>query len=119
MEGSHGYFVRIYDDKVVFMGRDFVNGKFMPSAMFVVKLNGITVPKTEYSLKKDSDVINLSAKSDNGEILSYYSTDTAVVGVDGYGNIYPKSSGSAYIIITSAPSDTEVISRQRVKIVVK
>ena len=119
MEGSHGYFVRIYDDKVVFMGRNFVDGKFMPSALFVVKLNGITVPKTEYTIKKDSNVFNLNAKADKGEILSYYSTDNDIIGVDGFGNVFPKAVGTAYIIVTSAPSNTEVISRQRIKITVK
>lgn len=35
LEGSQGYFVRIYEDKVIVLGRDFLVNKFIPSAMFV------------------------------------------------------------------------------------
>ncbi len=35
-EGSHGYYVRVYEDKVVFLGRDFENNKYIPSAVFVL-----------------------------------------------------------------------------------
>lgn len=35
LEGSQGYFVRIYEDKVIVLGRDFLENKFIPSAMFV------------------------------------------------------------------------------------
>lgn len=35
MTGSHGYQIRVYKDKVVLMGRDFENNKYVPSAIFV------------------------------------------------------------------------------------
>lgn len=35
LEGSQGYFVRIYEDIVIVLGRDFLVNKFIPSAMFV------------------------------------------------------------------------------------
>ena len=38
-EGSEGYYVRVYSDKVVVMGRDFRNGKYIPSAMYVISRN--------------------------------------------------------------------------------
>lgn len=36
-EGSHGYFVKVYKDKVMVMGREFHEGKYIPSAMFMVE----------------------------------------------------------------------------------
>lgn len=36
IEGSQGYYIRVYDDKVLVLGRDFVNGKWISSAQFVV-----------------------------------------------------------------------------------
>lgn len=36
-EGSQGYYVRVYDDKVVVMGRDFKSGKYVASAMYEIK----------------------------------------------------------------------------------
>lgn len=35
--GSHGYYVRVYSDRVEVLGRDFVNKKWIPSACFVEK----------------------------------------------------------------------------------
>ena len=116
MEGSHGYFVRIYDDKVVFMGRDFVNGKFMPSAIFVVKTEPISVEKTSYSVKTTSSAFNLSAKVKSGAALNYYSTDSSIVAVDSYGNVYPQKAGTAYVIVSVESNSKQVINRERIKI---
>ena len=38
MRGSQGYYVKIYDGKVLVMGRDFENGKWIPSACFEAKI---------------------------------------------------------------------------------
>ena len=116
MEGSHGYYVRIYEDKVVFMGRDFVGGKFMPSALFVIQTNRITVPKTEYSVKSSAAVFNVSAKAEKGAVLSYYSTDSSIVSVDANGNVNPQKAGTAYIIVTAESNSKQVISRERIKV---
>lgn len=37
LEGSQGYYIRVYKDKIVVQGRDFVNGKWIPSASFLVE----------------------------------------------------------------------------------
>lgn len=36
-EGSHGYVIKVYKDKVMVLGRDFENGKYVSSAMFVAE----------------------------------------------------------------------------------
>lgn len=38
MRGSQGYYVKIYDGKVLVLGRDFENGKWIPSACFEAKI---------------------------------------------------------------------------------
>ncbi len=38
LEGSEGYYIRVYEDKVAVLGRDFVNGKWISSAQFIVEL---------------------------------------------------------------------------------
>lgn len=38
MEGSQGYYVRVYDGKVLVLGRDFVNAKWIPSACFCAEI---------------------------------------------------------------------------------
>lgn len=38
LEGSQGYYVKVYSDKVLVLGRDFVNGKWVSSAIFQAKI---------------------------------------------------------------------------------
>ncbi len=38
MLGSQGYYVKVYADKVLVLGRDFVNGKWIPSACFEARI---------------------------------------------------------------------------------
>lgn len=44
IEGSQGYYLYAYEDKLVVMGRDFVNGKWVASAQFVVDYPQTTTP---------------------------------------------------------------------------
>lgn len=37
MEGSHGYVIKVYKDKVLVLGRDYENQKYVSSAMFVAE----------------------------------------------------------------------------------
>ncbi|MBQ7375717.1 MAG: metallophosphoesterase [Clostridia bacterium] len=37
LEGSQGYYVKVYKDSVVVLGRDFANGKWVSSAQFVLE----------------------------------------------------------------------------------
>lgn len=37
-EGSQGYYVKVYKDKVLVLGRDFVNNRWIPSACFETKI---------------------------------------------------------------------------------
>lgn len=39
LKGSQGYYIKVYKDKVVILGRDFENKKWIPSACFVAKIN--------------------------------------------------------------------------------
>ena len=36
LDGSQGYYVRVYEDKVVVLGRDFISGEWIPSALYAV-----------------------------------------------------------------------------------
>ncbi len=37
LEGSQGYYIRVYHDKIAVLGRDFSNGKWVSSAQFIVE----------------------------------------------------------------------------------
>ncbi len=49
LDGSQGYFVKVYDDKVVVLGRDLVKDKWVSSAQFVVEYE-----KAEYTVTFDN-----------------------------------------------------------------
>ena len=39
MTGSEGYYIRVYEDKIAVLGRNFVTGEWVSSAQFIVKLD--------------------------------------------------------------------------------
>ena len=39
MTGSEGYYIRVYEDKVAVLGRNFVTGEWVSSAQFIVSLS--------------------------------------------------------------------------------
>ena len=41
-DGSQGYYIRLYEDRLVLTGRDFIAGEWMPSAHFMVKFGDET-----------------------------------------------------------------------------
>lgn len=113
-DGSEGYYVRIYDDKVVFLGRDFENGEFVPSAMYVVQTNDIEVEKEIYNVSLDNGAFNLDAKAIDGGVLEFTSSNSAVATVTEDGTIIPRKDGTVKITISSKASDTRVIDRKTV-----
>lgn len=38
MEGSQGYFVKLYRNKILILGHDFLNKTYIPSAMFAIDI---------------------------------------------------------------------------------
>ena len=38
LKGSQGYYIKVYSDRVMVLGRDFTNGKWIPSACFEAKI---------------------------------------------------------------------------------
>lgn len=40
MEGSQGYFVKLYRNKILILGHDFLNKTYIPSAMFAIDIIG-------------------------------------------------------------------------------
>lgn len=53
MVGSEGYYIRVYEDKVLLLGRNFETGEWVSSAQFVV----------EYTATKDNDTTNDTTSS--------------------------------------------------------
>ena len=74
-EGSEGYYIRVYEDFVEVLGRDFANGKWVSSAQFVVpyEKEKTDVPETSTPETDDetpvTDIPNAEKPSDRGGFL--------------------------------------------------
>lgn len=117
-KGSHGYYVKVYEDKVVFMGREFESGEYIPSAIFVVQKNNIETSADKYTISLDKGSLDLEAKADDGGTLEYASSDSSIASVTADGTVIPKKTGEVTITITSSGSDTTVLSRKNVKVTI-
>lgn len=117
-DGSNGYYVRVYDDKVVFMGRDFENSRWVSSAQIIIKKNKITTSKDSYTIAADGKAINLEAKTENGSDIEYSTTNRNIVGVSADGTVVPKKAGTTEIILTALGDDKTVVDRKRVTVTV-
>ncbi len=115
VDGSHGYYVRIYEDVTVLLGREFKQSKFIPSAIFIVDNHKVTSPKDEYSLSV-GETVNMNASC--SVPLEYRTSNEQVATVDAFGNITAHRTGEAYITATAASTNTKTVGRKSVKVTV-
>lgn len=115
--GSEGYYIRTYDDKVLVMGKDFVNDVYNPSAMYVVEPNKITTSQVKYSVSADADPFNIEANvKDKTARIEFASSDENVAIVDALGNVSVKNPGTAVISLYSDSTDTKTIAKSSVTV---
>ncbi len=117
-DGSNGYFVRVYDDKVVFLGRDFENQRYISSAMFVVEKNHIETSKDTYYINVNTGKTELKAEFADEENIKFESSDNGIVEVSSSGSLTPVSVGTAEIMITAYATGKYVKNYKTVKVVV-
>ena len=117
LQGSQGYYVRVYDDKVVFMGRDFVSGKYIPSACFVVQQNKITTASSYTVTVGGTTAIGASFADNTG--VTYTSSNTSVVTVNNSGILTGVKTGTANITITAGASGRYVRNQVTVPVTVQ
>ena len=117
--GSQGFYVRVYEDKVVFLGREFLDHKWVPSACYVFYNEDVSV-KEERTLLPLNETLSATdyVVSEKGRTLSYKTSDPSVATVDAQGNITAVSEGVAYITVNAAATNTEVITRAKLMVVV-
>lgn len=116
--GAHGYFVRVYDDKVLFLGRDIENSRFVSSGMFVVEKNHITTSKEEYTLDLENNLVDMKASAAGGGELTFKSSNTDVVAALEDGVLKAKKEGTATITITAPATDRYVKNSEQVQVTV-
>lgn len=117
VSGSQGFYVRVYNDKVVFLGRDFANNKWIPSACYVF-CNADVSAKYDKKVLRSGDKLNASEYITNtqGNPLTFRSSDTSVVTVDANGKIATTGKGSAVVYVTAAATNTKVVTKAKIQI---
>ena len=117
--GTQGFYVRVYEDKVVFLGRDFENSKWIPSACYVIYNEDVSVevPSVILNVDETTDVTSC-INNPKGRTLSFATTDKNIVQVDENGIVTATGLGTAEIIVTAEPTDTEVVTREKIKFMV-
>ena len=113
-DGSQAYFVKVYDDKVIFFGREFEHGVFLPSGTFVIQRNSIETEADEYNVSLNSSGLNLNAKSATGSAISYVSEDETIADVLDDGSVVVRSPGDVTIRLKTAATNTHVIGMKTV-----
>lgn len=115
MDGTQGYFVRVYEDKIVFLGRDFENQLFIPSATYVVQRNNIESVEDTYEVVLNKTALDLGAYAE-GSNVTYTSSDTDVLNVTDDGVVIARKPGTAKVTITAEATNTTVITKKTIVI---
>ena len=117
MEGTQGFYVRTYEDKTVFLGRDFENQLWIPSACYVIyneDVQGTSMFLSVEDVKTADDYL----KNIKGRELSFETSDNNIVSVDSEGTLTAIGIGTAVITVTAQPTETEVIKREKITVTV-
>lgn len=117
MIGSQGFYVRTYEDKTVFLGRDFENGLWIPSACYVIyneDVQGTSMFLSVEDVKTADDYL----KNVKGRELSFETSDNNIVTVNSDGTLTAIGIGTAVITVTAQPTETEVIKREKITVTV-
>ncbi len=92
IEGSQGYYISIYEDAVVFRGRDFANGLWISSAQFVMAWDGTdedapveTDPETTPESNPETDTETNPETTPDTDPETNPETDTETLPVPGTG----------------------------------
>ena len=115
-DGSQGYTVKVYKDKVLFLGREYEQNVYLPSAMFVLQRDAVETEKDEYSLSLNTASINLDAKSVSGGEINYTSEDDSIADVLDDGTVIVKKPGDVKIRMRTSASNTRIIGQKTVTV---
>ncbi len=118
MDGTQGFYVRTYEDKTVFLGRDFENQLWIPSACYVLYNEDVNASS---SMTLDVDDVVLAQDyltNTKGRTVSFATSDKNIVAIDAEGNLTATGLGTAVVTIFAEPTDTEVVTREKITVTV-
>ncbi len=119
LDGSQGYYLRVYDDKVVVLGRDFENKKYIASAVYVIEKQKLKLEKTEYVISNDHVAQTIKVETTDGAEVKFTSLNESVATVSSNGKITPKKLGETQVVVLIESSKTKVINKKYVTVKVE
>jgi len=115
-DGSEGYTVKVYKDKVLFLGREYEQNVYLPSAMFVLQRDAVETEEDEYNISMNTASLNLVAKSVSGGSISYSSENDDIADVLDDGTVIVRKPGDVKIRMRTSASNTHIIGQKTVTI---
>ncbi len=116
LDGSQSYYVRVYDDKIILLGRDIENRKFVASALYVVERNTLDIEKTDYVISKGQNIEVIDVDADENAYVDFESLDAEIVSVSDEGALIPKSVGETQIVVSVDGTNTKVMSKRIINV---
>jgi len=116
LNGSQGYYVRVYDDKIVVLGRDFENKKYVASSIYVVEKQKLELEKTEYIIFNDRESQVINTQTQEGAVVKFIPLDESIITVLKDGTIIPKTMGETKVVVLVESSKTKVINKKYVSV---
>ena len=116
---AEGYYVRVYDDKTVFLGRNFTIGEWVPDATYIIYNKDVEAADNLELVVDDRVNVSDYVTNTNNRELTFTTSDPTIAMVDENGNITAGIPGEAVITVFAAATDTEVITIEKVMVDVR
>ncbi len=81
VDGSEGYYVRVYEDKILVLGREFVEGKWSANTQFAIEIPNGTGPKKS---TVSFDTAGIGTKPDDAKVNPGEKVILPTISADGY-----------------------------------
>lgn len=81
VEKSEGYYIKVYEDRVLVLGRNYIDAKWVPSAMYVVDYDNGTGPKKD---TVSFDVLGVGGGVDPVKVIPGTKLEAPTPTADGY-----------------------------------
>ncbi|MBQ4155800.1 MAG: metallophosphoesterase, partial [Clostridia bacterium] len=116
LDGSQAYYVRIYKDKVLLLGKDVETGEFCSSALYVVEQHKLDFDKSEYVVSDTDEIQMIKIDTEDNATVNFTPVNKNIVLISDEGAIIPKAIGETDVVVSIESSKTKVITRKNIKV---
>ncbi|MBE6737849.1 MAG: hypothetical protein E7566_04255, partial [Ruminococcaceae bacterium] len=119
-DSADGIYVRVYEDKIVLMGRDFISGKWIPEAYCVLYNNDVSLPEKFPLIHGFTASAEDFLTSELGRPATFTSSEPTIAIIDSTtGLVNTVDYGHTIITAFADATNTEVVTRANMDLRVK